>query len=101
MSEPYRMPKVFVGDRVLYYVDGDRTRDPQYGVIVGIGGMSLELKVPRRNNGPDQWIPDAIHVTDPRMNNPEIRKNGCWDYHPDTALLRKLREQVERLESKK
>lgn len=97
-NKAYRMPQAFVGTEVLYYPDGDTKADPQFARIVEVGGLSVMLKVTVKSSGPDRLVPAAIHITDPRMNNPEIRKDGAWDFHPTHYATEKMLERIRALE---
>lgn len=93
----YRMPVAVLGERVLYYVDGDTNAPPQFGTVVESGACSCTVRLMVRT-GIDPVKYDVPHVSDPRIANAEIRRNGAWDFHPDTLKLRNLEDRLNKLE---
>lgn len=97
----YRPPeRPCVGDRVLYYPDGDRNQPGWPGEITYVFDRSVDLVcINITSCRLERWT-DVSFINDPRIReNPEVRRSGGWDFRREHYLLNELMERVRNLES--
>ena len=106
----YVMPKIGVGQRVLFYSQGTKEtgRLPSMAFVKKVHGRSIVLQT-----FDGSAFTSAPHVSDPRLkDNPDLRQEGAWDYTDDdlkfqafmddmTDRMAKLERQVNGLIAKK
>lgn len=98
MPHVYKMPKVGIGDRVLWYQDCDKNIAPQMGLVMESSSVNCTIRLVNRTDM-TQMRYDVRHVDDPIIErNVNVRPNGSWALHPETVMLLDVKDRLEKLE---
>jgi len=82
------IPKVFVGDPVYWYPDGDPNQKPHAATVTSVGEHSLCVNIQSPDNQNMRIRDGVMHISDPRCRNEYNRDSGGWD---ESVLLKRLR----------
>lgn len=92
----FTMPKVSLGDIVLFYVHEGATPVP--AIVTTSASRTLTLWV-LANGGVEK--PSVHHLTDPGVQEfPDWKRYGYWEHRPKDPALSILSEKLALLESK-
>lgn len=84
-------PFVCVGQSILWYPSGKRTRLPTPAVVVEVGEKCLSLRVTHLNSDLTQRYDGVFHVDDPGANEHHRNDTGGWEHTAyDNALYAKI-----------
>jgi hypothetical protein len=82
-AEVFTMPRVSIGQTVLWYQGGNSNTKPYPVIVTEVG--------PRTINGAPvlgrQELTGIRHKDDPQAKEFEFREGGCWDHTQETKLL--------------
>lgn len=90
---------VIVGELVQYHRDCDTSREPSTATVMKVSGDTCDLRIVF---GPSniQSILGVFPLGHPRLDNPEIKKNGAWSMHPWRRKIEALESRLAALEAK-
>lgn len=78
-SEAFVMPRVSLGDVVLWYSTGQGNERPAPGIVIGFSPRQITVLASIYGRG--LVSQDCIrHRDDPEMSNWDVEHNGFWDY---------------------
>lgn len=91
----WKMPKVSIGDTVLWFPGGDPGTESSPAIVTCVGAEALAVSlVPK--DGMTLVPKDAVrHLTDPKLKTIEVREQGGWDYTPSSRLSNDAASQIE------
>lgn len=93
----YSMPKVDIGDLVVWHIEGEPNCSAQAAIVTAIHPQHLDLTVFVPSGSPILKT-SVRHIKDPFLvesKNPRAkRENGGWDYSPQTKRLMFLEGMV-------
>lgn len=91
----FRMPKVDVGDPVVWFPDGLETDAPVPAVVTHVGERTLAIGVVGKDWVALQPQDGVRHIKDPGLKIQEERTRGGWDYSPLHLRVRRLEALLE------
>lgn len=81
---------LFVGQDVWWYPHGDLGQKPHAAKVTEVNQHSLRLHVFSKVNK-DLIIRDGVvHMSDTRLQSPDLKDQGGWDHTPQTKKLIEL-----------
>ena len=96
-NDEYEMPKVFVGQVVLWSYNTGSEVSP--AVVVGVGSRSLSLHVHVKDFKDHVIKTGTRHVTDPFLVKFPQHDGGCWRYNGfDEIIMALIAENNDRVE---
>ncbi len=85
----YKMPLVELGEVVLYFEGGVKSR-PQAAIVSQVDGNSVVLNILLPNSYNFKIRDGVRHMDDPRTKDSEKIENGLWDYTPFGKACRRM-----------
>lgn len=95
----YQMPKVGLGETVVFYRDGKLTTGQgEAGIVVKVHSTARAVDVRLLASGVAFYA--VRHHTDPRLEeSEEIRKGGCWEFGEIKLAVLQLQEEMRELKA--
>jgi hypothetical protein len=96
-AAPWRCPRVYVLDPVLYYENGNLDAKPTAAFVTNVnetgdGNITLTT-IPRNSEYIFPLRKTVLHKDDPRLlENPDLMRNGVWDLHFRDKFINRLME---------
>ena len=83
----WKMPKVQIGQIVLWYRNGLKTMKPQPAVVEEVGACNNINLVPLLRR---EMIVASRHIDDPSLRDNDRLLAGAWDLTDETKAIREL-----------
>lgn len=96
--KPYRMPRVSVGDPIIWYPNASRTQEARPAFVTARGQDALAVAVFEKDSFSLDPHDGVRHISDPALLNPEARTDGAWDYSPMAERVAQLEIQMAELQ---
>lgn len=91
----YQMPKVEVGDVVLFYLSGSASEPPMPAIVCHVGERTLSLGVIGRDSYALYPADGVRHLDDPLLrNNVDLQIHGAWEKTPQAKRLEAMEKVV-------
>lgn len=95
----FKMPRVRLGDTVLFYQAACRDLSPSVAIVTAVGNDCLGLNVLDPHLHDMRLLDGVRHMDDPRLSNPAIRELGAFEtrseyYDRQDAEVKRREEQA-------
>ena len=96
----YRPVNPMPGDIVILYPDGDRRQTPGFGIVYSLQGRVIDVMIMNPRTQRAETCREVHFIEDPKFTyEPQIRKDGGWDWHPMYKRIIELEKRLSVLES--
>lgn len=89
------MPRVQVGDPVLWHSDGKHGNGTRVGFVKSVGSRNISIIIPMR--GQTKEVDGVAHKDDPGVNPAQAADVGLWSKTPFAERMDALEEKMEAL----
>jgi hypothetical protein len=79
-AAPWTMPKVRVGQQVMWHRHGEKLDDPRNPPEVAFVIKSGQRSISRLKTTDGFPVEGVPHIDDPRLKNANMRSMGAWDF---------------------
>lgn len=91
---PFVMPKVRVGQQVMWYRYGEKVDSPQHPPEVAFVIKSGQKSISRLKTTDGFPVEGVPHIDDPRLKSTNMRGSGAWDYIEEEKNQRAFNDKI-------
>lgn len=93
MSAPFKMPSVEVGTPIAWWASGQKDiGGVSCGMVLRVMPNARMIEAQLLNGN---MLFSVRHADDPKLVNPDLREDGCWDFSPFTKHVLERLEMLE------